>query len=115
MRLLWQPVLVENVTGAGGSIGVTRAVRSAPDGYTISFGHSCTMCSTPPYCSTFNLLTELQPRPDVAENPMVIVSKNDLSAKTLMEFIAWGVSRTPAKVSAGTAGAGSGSHIGGVI
>jgi tripartite-type tricarboxylate transporter receptor subunit TctC len=36
---LKQPVLVENVTGAGGSIGVTRAVRSTPDGYTISFGH----------------------------------------------------------------------------
>src|SRR6476660_2504027 len=55
---LKQPVLVENVTGAGGSIGVTRAVRSAPDGYTISFGHLGThVFNGAIYPLTFDLLT----------------------------------------------------------
>ena len=115
MRLtLKQPVLVENVTGAGGSIGVTRAVRSAPDGYTISFGHLGThVFNGAIYPLTFNLLTDLEPVAMLPSNPMVIVSKNDLSAKTLKEFIAW-AKQNSGKVSAGTAGAGSGSHIGGV-
>ena len=116
MRLtLKQPVLVENVTGAGGSIGVTRAVRSAPDGYTISFGHLGThVFNGAIYPLTFNLLTDLEPVAMLPSNPMVIVSKNDLSAKTLKEFIAW-AKQNSGKVSAGTAGAGSGSHIGGSI
>ena len=117
MRLtLKQPVLVENVTGAGGSIGVTRAVRSAPDGYTISFGHLGThVVNGAIYPLTFNLLTDLEPVAMLPSNPMVIVSKNDLPAKTLKEFIAW-AKQNSGKVSAGTAGAGagSGSHIGGV-
>ena len=111
---LKQPVLVENVTGAGGSIGVTRAVRSAPDGYTISFGHLGThVCNGAIYPLTFDLLTDLEPVAMLPSNPMVIVSKNDVPAKTLKEFIAW-AKRNSGKISAGTAGAGSGSHIGGV-
>ena len=112
-RTLGQIVLVENVTGAGGSIGVTRAVRSQPDGYTISFGHLGThVFNGAIYPLTFNLLTDLEPIAILPSNPMVIVSKNDVPAKTLKEFIAW-VNQNSGKVSAGTAGAGSGSHIGG--
>ena len=116
MRLtLEKSVLVENVTGAGGSIGVTRAVRSAPDGYTIvSFGHLGThVVNGAIYPLTFNRLTDLEPVAMLPSNPMVIVSKNDLPAKTLKEFITW-AKQNSGKVSAGTAGAGSGSHIGGV-
>ena len=111
---LKQSVLVENVTGAGGSIGVTRAVRSAPDGYTISFGHLGThVFNGAIYLLTFDLLTDLEPVAMLPSNPMVIVSKNDVPAKTLEEFVAW-AKRNSGKASAGTAGAGSGSHIGGV-
>jgi tripartite-type tricarboxylate transporter receptor subunit TctC len=111
---LKQPVLVENVTGAGGSIGVTRAVRSAPDGYTISFGHLGThVFNGAIYRLTFDLLADLEPVAMLPSNPMVVVSKNDLPAKTLKEFVAW-AKRNSGKISAGTAGAGSGSHIGGV-
>jgi len=111
---LKQPVLVENVTGAGGSIGVTRAVRSAPDGYTISFGHLGThVFNGAIYSLTFNLLTDLDPVAVLPSNPMVIVSKNDVPAKTLGEFILW-AKRNSGKIAAGTAGSGSGSHIGGV-
>jgi tripartite-type tricarboxylate transporter receptor subunit TctC len=112
-RTLGQIVLVENVTGAGGSIGVTRAVRSQPDGYTISFGHLGThVFNGAIYPLTFDLLTDLEPVAMLPSNPMVLVSKNDVPAKTLKEFIAW-VKQNSGKVSAGTAGAGSGSHIGG--
>lgn len=111
---LKQPVLVENVTGAGGSIGVTRAVRSAPDGYTISFGHLGThVFNGAIYPLTFDLLTDLEPVAMLPSNPMVIVSKNDVPAKTLKEFIAW-AKRNSGKVPAGTAGAGSGSHVAGL-
>ena len=112
-RTLGQIVLIENVTGAGGSIGVTRAVRSQPDGYTISFGHLGThVFNGAIYPLTFDLLTDLEPVAMLPSNPMVLVSKNDVPAKTLKEFIAW-VKQNSGKVSAGTAGAGSGSHIGG--
>lgn len=111
---LKQPVLVENVTGAGGSIGVTRAVRSAPDGYTISFGHLGThVFNGAIYPLTFDLLTDLEPVAMLPSNPMVIVSKNDVPAKTLKEFIAW-AKQNSGKVPAGTAGAGSGSHVAGL-
>jgi tripartite-type tricarboxylate transporter receptor subunit TctC len=110
---LGQFVVVENVTGAGGSIGVTRAVRSPPDGYTISFGHLGThVFNGAIYPLTFDLLTDLEPVAMLPSNPMVIVSKNDVPAKTLKEFITW-VKRNSGKISAGTAGAGSGSHIAG--
>jgi len=110
---LGQFVVVENVTGAGGSIGVTRAVRSPPDGYTISFGHLGThVFNGAIYPLTFDLLTDLEPVAMLPSNPMVIVSKNGVPAKTLKEFIAW-VKRSSGKISAGTAGAGSGSHIAG--
>src|SRR6478672_11214151 len=111
---LGDAILIENVTGAGGSIGVTRAVRSAPDGYTISFGHLGThVFNGAIYPLTFDLLTDLEPVAMLPSNPMVIVSKNDVPAKTFKEFVAW-AKRNSGKVSAGTAGAGSGSHIGGV-
>jgi tripartite-type tricarboxylate transporter receptor subunit TctC len=111
---LGQTVLVENVSGASGSIGVTRAVRSLPDGYTISFGHLGThVANGAIFPLTFDLLTDLEPVAMLPSNPMIIVSKNDVPAKTLKELVAW-VKDNSGKVSAGTAGAGSGSHVAGV-
>jgi tripartite-type tricarboxylate transporter receptor subunit TctC len=111
---LGQPVLVENVTGAGGSIGVGRAVHSASDGYTISFGHLGThVCNGAIYKLDYDLVADLQPVALLPSNPMVIVSKNAVPAKTLPELLDWLKSR-PQPATAGTAGAGSGSHIAGL-
>src|SRR6201996_7104176 len=111
---LGQPIVIENVTGAGGSIGVGRAVHSAPDGYTISFGHLGThVANGAIYKLNYDLVTDLEPIVLLPSNPMVVVSKNAVPAKSLKELIEWLKSR-PQPATAGTAGSGSGSHIAGL-
>jgi tripartite-type tricarboxylate transporter receptor subunit TctC len=111
---LGETILIENVTGAGGSLGVGRAVRSPPDGYTISFGHLGThVANGAIYKLGYDLVTDLEPVVLLPSNPMIIVSKNAVPAKTLQELLAWLRSR-PTPPTAGTAGAGSGSHIAGL-
>ena len=111
---LGEAILIENVTGAGGSIGVGRAVRSPPDGYTISFGHLGThVANGAIYKLGYDLVADLEPVVLLPSNPMIIVSKNAVPAKSLKELLAWLKSR-PTPPTAGTAGAGSGSHIAGL-
>jgi tripartite-type tricarboxylate transporter receptor subunit TctC len=111
---LGEAILVENVTGAGGSIGVGRAVRSPPDGYTLSFGHLGThVANGAVYKLGYDLVADLEPVVLLPSNPMVVVSKNAVPAKSLDELLAWLRSR-PTPAAAGTAGAGSGSHIAGL-
>ena len=111
---LGQNFLIENVTGAAGSIAVGRAVRAAPDGYTVSFGHLGThVANGAIYPLPYDMLTDLAPVVMLPSNPMVVVSTNKVPAKSLKELIAW-LKANAAKATAGTAGAGSGSHIAGV-
>jgi tripartite-type tricarboxylate transporter receptor subunit TctC len=111
---LGEAVLIENVTGAGGSIGVGRAVRAAPDGYTISFGHLGThVANGAIYKLGYDLVADLEPVALLPSNPMIIVSKNAVPAKSLKELLDWLKAR-PTPPTAGTAGAGSGSHIAGL-
>jgi tripartite-type tricarboxylate transporter receptor subunit TctC len=113
-RTLGQAITVENVTGAGGSLGVGRVVRSAPDGYTVSFGHLGThVANGAIYNLGYDLVTDLAPVVLLPSNPMIVVSKNTVPAKTLNELLAWLKAR-PGPPTAGTAGAGSGSHIAGL-
>jgi tripartite-type tricarboxylate transporter receptor subunit TctC len=113
-QTLGQPLLVENVTGAAGSIAVGRAVKAAPDGYTVSFGHLGThVANGAIYSLPYNMLTDLEPVVMLPSNPMVVVSSNKVPAESLKELIAW-LKTNAAKATAGTAGAGSGSHIAGV-
>jgi tripartite-type tricarboxylate transporter receptor subunit TctC len=113
-RSLGQTVLIENVTGAGGSLGVGRVVRSPADGYTIGFGHLGTnVANGAIYKLGYDLVTDLEPVVMLPSNPMIIVSKNAIPAKTLVELLAW-LKAKPTPPTAGTAGAGSGSHIAGL-
>jgi tripartite-type tricarboxylate transporter receptor subunit TctC len=108
---LGEPVLIENVTGAGGSLGVGRTVRSPPDGYTVGFGHLGTnVANGAIYKLGYDLVSDLEPVVLLPSNPMIIVSKNAVPAKSLAELLAWLKAR-PTPATAGTAGAGSGSHI----
>jgi tripartite-type tricarboxylate transporter receptor subunit TctC len=111
---LGQNFLIENITGAGGSIAVGRAVRAAPDGYTVSFGHLGThVFNGAIYPLPFDLLKDFEHVALLPSNPMVVVSKTALPAKDLKELVAW-LKANEGKATAGTAGAGSGSHIAGV-
>ena len=111
---LGQPIVIEDVTGAGGTIGVGRAVHAPPDGYTLSIGHLGThVVNGAIYPLNFDLVNDLEPVAMVASNPMMIVSKNDIPAKSLKELIAW-IKGQDGKVTAGTAGVGSGAHFSGV-
>jgi tripartite-type tricarboxylate transporter receptor subunit TctC len=113
-RTLGETILIENVTGAGGSLGVGRVVRSAPDGYTIGFGHLGThVANGAIYKLGYDLVTDLEPVVLLPSNPMIIVSKTAIPAKSLSELLAWLKAR-PTPPTAGTAGAGSGSHIAGL-
>ena len=111
---LGQPIIVENVAGASGSIGTTRAARAAPDGYTLSFGNWAShVGSGAMYPLSFDLLSDLEPVAFLANSPLWVVAKNGFPARDLREFIAW-LKANPGKASAATVGVGSGSHMCGI-
>ena len=113
-RSLGQTITIENVTGAAGSLGVGRVVRSPPDGYTVSIGHLGThVANGAIYKRGYDLVTDLDPVVLLPSNPMIIVSKNAVPAKSLKELLTW-LKAKPSPPTAGTAGAGSGSHIAGL-
>jgi tripartite-type tricarboxylate transporter receptor subunit TctC len=112
--ILGQPVVIENVGGAAGSIGVTRAVRSAPDGYTLSIGTSTThMLTGGLYNLPFDLLKDLEPIILIGNEPLLIVGKKDLPADDLKGLIAW-LKENPGKASVGIAGVSATGHLSGI-
>jgi tripartite-type tricarboxylate transporter receptor subunit TctC len=113
-RALGQTVVVENVTGAAGSIGVGRVARAAPDGYTLSIGHWSThVVNGAVYQLSYDLLKDFEPVAMIATNPQLIVTKTTVPATNLTELVTW-VKANQERVSVGTAGVGSASHVGGI-
>jgi tripartite-type tricarboxylate transporter receptor subunit TctC len=108
---LGQTVVIENTTGAGGTLGVIRAARAPADGYTISMGHLGThVINGAIYPLPFDLINDLEPVALLGANPMLIVSKNAIPAKNLTELVAW-LKANQDKATIGTAGVGSGAHF----
>jgi tripartite-type tricarboxylate transporter receptor subunit TctC len=106
-----QSVIIENVTGASGSIAVGRVARAAPDGYTLSIGHVGThVLNGAIYNLQYDLLKDLEPIALVANNPQLVIAKADMPANDLPGAIAW-LKANPGKASVGSAGAGSPSHV----
>jgi tripartite-type tricarboxylate transporter receptor subunit TctC len=111
---LGQTIIVENVTGAAGTLGVGRVARAAPDGYTISIGHWGThVVNGAIYTLQYDVLNDFEPVAMIATNPQIIVARKSVPAKDLKELIAW-LKANSAKATQGTAGYGSGSHVSGV-
>jgi tripartite-type tricarboxylate transporter receptor subunit TctC len=111
---LGQPIIIENVGGAGGTLGVGRAVRAQADGYTILIGTSTTNLLTGAlYPLQFDLLTDLEPVVQIASEPMMIVGKKALEPANLTELIAW-LKANPGKASVGTPAIGGTGHLTGL-
>jgi tripartite-type tricarboxylate transporter receptor subunit TctC len=112
--ILAQPVIIENIGGAAGSIGVGRAVRSPADGYTLSIGTSSTHVLTGGlYALQFDLLKDLEPIIQIGSEPLLIVGKKSLPADDLKGLIAW-LKANPDKASVGIAGVGATGHLTGI-
>jgi tripartite-type tricarboxylate transporter receptor subunit TctC len=111
---LGQPVVIENITGASGSIAVGRAVRAEPDGHTVCVGNWAThVVNGAAFALQYDLLQDLAPVALLSSNPYVAVARNGLPAKNLQELIAV-IKANPGAVTLGTGGPGSGQHISGV-
>ena len=112
--ILGQTVVVENVTGAGGSIGVGRAVRAPADGYTLEMGTSTTnMLLGGLYPLQFDLIDDLAPVLLIASEPLMIVGKKNLPASDLKELVAW-LKANPGKASIGIPAVGGTGHLAGL-
>src|SRR6478736_2460108 len=112
---LGQPVVIENVTGAGGSIGAGRVARAVPDGYTLIIGIWTThVVNGAIYALQYDVLNDFEPIALLANNPQVIVAKKSMPANDLKGLIAW-LKANPDKASAGTAGVGSPQHVLGIF
>jgi tripartite-type tricarboxylate transporter receptor subunit TctC len=112
--ILGQPVIIENIAGAAGSIGVGRAVRSPADGYTLSIGTSTThMLTGGLYALSYDLLNDLEPVIQIGSEPLLIVGKKSLPADNLKGLIAW-LKANPDKASVGIAGVGATGHLTGI-
>jgi tripartite-type tricarboxylate transporter receptor subunit TctC len=108
---LGQPVIVENVSGAGGTIGVTRLFRAAPDGYTLAVGQwTSHVGAGAMYPVPFDYLNDFEPVSMLTTAPLWIIGRNNLPASNLKELIAW-LKANPDKASAATTGLGSGIHM----
>src|SRR6185312_5524466 len=110
---LGQQVIIDNTTGAAGTIAVGKAVRAAPDGYTVSIGHVGTHVANGVIYKNlnYNLLTDLEPIARMPQNPMLVVTSEQLPVKTLKELVEY-LRANGEKVPGGTAGIGSGAHLG---
>jgi tripartite-type tricarboxylate transporter receptor subunit TctC len=108
---LGQPIIIENVTGAGATIGVGRVAQSAPDGYTLSIGNWTSHVGAPVlYPVTWDVLTDFEPVARLSVSTMMMVGKTALPANNANELIAW-LQANPDKASSASVGSGSAAHI----
>jgi tripartite-type tricarboxylate transporter receptor subunit TctC len=112
---LGQPIIIENVTGAAGTVGTGRVARAAADGYTLELGFSGThVFNGAIYQLNYDVERDFEPIALLSSNPHVVVTRPSLPAADLEGLIAW-LKANQQKVSAGSAGAGSSTHLGAIL
>jgi tripartite-type tricarboxylate transporter receptor subunit TctC len=112
---LGQPIIVEAVPSASGLLGVARAVRAAPDGYTLGLGTWPThVLNGALFHLPYDLRTDFEPVSLLVSNPLLIISKNSLPANDLKELIVW-LKANPDKALQGATGQGSSGHVAGAF
>jgi tripartite-type tricarboxylate transporter receptor subunit TctC len=110
-RSLGQPVIVENVPGASGTIAGARVARSKPDGYTLSVGNwSSNVGAGAMYPLTYHVMTDFEPVSLLGSSYVWIVTKKDLPASNFKEFVTW-LKAHPGKATAGSIGVGSAAQM----
>lgn len=116
MRMaLGQPVIIENVAGAAGSIAAGRVARAAPNGYIVNIGSMGThVLNGALYALPYDLLTDFEPVSLLVTQPMLVMVRNTLPATNLKELIAW-LKGNSDRASAGTNGTGGAPHVAGVL
>jgi tripartite-type tricarboxylate transporter receptor subunit TctC len=108
---LGQPIIIENVAGAAGSIGVGRVARAAPDGYTLVAGSWGTHVTNGAiYALPYDLLKDFAPVAPLSAEPNLIIARKTIPGNDLKGFVAW-MKANPDKASSGTQGVGSVGHI----
>jgi tripartite-type tricarboxylate transporter receptor subunit TctC len=112
---LGQTIVVENIGGASGNIGVGRVARATPDGYTLVLGSWPThVLNAAIFTLPYDPLTDFEPVSLVSTQPLFIVARKTMPANNLLEFIEW-LKANPEKATQGTAGSGGASHVAGVF
>ena len=108
---LGQSVIIENLTGAAGTIGSTHVARSAPDGYTLILGHWQThVVNGATYSLPFDVVADFAPIALIADCPMWLVGRTGLAARNLRELVAW-LKENPGKATVGIGGVGGGADV----
>jgi tripartite-type tricarboxylate transporter receptor subunit TctC len=108
---LGQPVVIENVSGAGGSIGVARVARAAPDGYTLSVGNlSSHVMNGAVYSLPYDLIADFAPIGLLSFQPMLFVARKSLPASNLKEFLVW-LKANAGNATIGIQGIGTAGHV----
>jgi tripartite-type tricarboxylate transporter receptor subunit TctC len=108
---LGQSVIIENLTGAAGTIGSTHVARSPPDGYTLILGHWQThVVNGATYTLPFDVVDDFAPIALIADCPMWLVGRSGLAARNLPELIAW-LRKNPGKATVGIGGVGGGADV----
>src|SRR5438105_4363153 len=111
---LGQPVIIENVAGAGGNIGVGRVARAAPDGYTLVIGQWSTHVVNPvTYTLPYDVMNDFEPIALLANTPQLIIARKDFPASDVRDLIAW-LKDNPGKATAATVGAAGGAQVAGI-
>ena len=108
---LGQPIVVENVAGAGGNLGVGRLARADGDGYTIGIGQWSThVVNAVTYALPYNVQTDFEPIALLTITPQLIIARKDFPAKDIRDLIVW-LKANPDKATAGTVGAAGGAQV----
>jgi tripartite-type tricarboxylate transporter receptor subunit TctC len=111
---LGQPIVIENIGGAGGTIGVTRVARAEPDGYTLLIGQWSTQVVNPiTYNLAVDVVNDFAPVALIANTPQIIIARKDFPASDVRELIAW-LKSNPDKAQAATVGAAGGAQVAGM-
>jgi tripartite-type tricarboxylate transporter receptor subunit TctC len=108
---LGQPLVIENLSGAGGNLGTNKVARAEPDGYTIGMGQWSTHVVNPvTYSVSYDIVKDFEPIALIANTPQLIIARKDFPAKDIKELVAW-LKANPDQATAATVGVAGGAQV----